>query len=123
MIVTIVGLFFYSVLSTVTNGQGPGTCETLSLSSSKLVNPCVGIVDYPYFLPAGYSNLQLEKQVLQVLNSPTIYSLSPECRAAMVELTCARVYKKCYSGINFTQPLTYNMDIYSPPYYPLPFVR
>ena len=60
---TFICLAVLAVLCSSQVQQGP-LCTILPLSPTAwLVNPCVGIVDYPYYIPAGYTNTMLAKNV------------------------------------------------------------
>ncbi len=102
-----------------------GSCQ--KLTGSRLLNPCVGVVDYDFFLPYGVSSTSLITLVNSRLNTTILPNFRMECQTRIVRLVCSNVYLKCVDGVNLTDYSTYNYDISrettATKLYGLPFLR
>lgn len=102
-------------------------CVSFSFSSTleALTSTCGNAVDYPFYLPAGYSLNFLEKTARSLLNNTGILILPNSCQVALKKQVCSNVYLKCQPGIDLTDLTTYNYKIFSDfnLNVPLPFQR
>ncbi len=100
-----------------------GTCKTLT--ASRLTNPCVGVVDYSYYVPSSTSDAALAREANIKLNSSVISSMPMDCQTRLVRYVCATIYLKCKSGVTLSDETTYNYDMYSPMgvTYGVPYLR
>lgn len=88
---------------------GSGQCVTLPVSTpARLVNPCVGAVNYAYYLPPGVSRLDLEVRARNALNNTLLLQMSSQCIQSVVQFTCAKIYLKCAPNVDLANTSTYN---------------
>ena len=80
----------------------PDTCETYSttLDDGVSLGFCAGLVNYPYFLPGGKTQGDLEMTIAeQLLSNPStasFYSMFPyACGATLKEAICKTVFQQC----------------------------
>lgn len=91
-----------------------GSCENLpNTAEYRLINPCAGTVNYPFFLPAGRSLKQLEINARSALNSTVLLAVGDSCGQSIISMVCAGIYLRCHAGVDFTNTSTYNTHIYS----------
>jgi hypothetical protein len=92
----------------------PGYCTTLTASAQqRTTNPCVYVVNYPFFVPNGWSLEALRTKAVSSLNNTQLLSLTPNCQGALVRYTCSLIYRKCQPGIVLNNTATYNYNIYA----------
>lgn len=110
--------------------KAAGTCHNLTQTDSeRLLNPCVYVVDYPFYLPSGYSLSDLRNAASSKLNSTVLPSLSSTCVQSIVRYVCSIAYKKCDPTTDPAVTSSYNKYIYSNDtknavtYVGLPFLR
>lgn len=73
-----------------------GYCTTLtSNAQARLMNPCVGVVDYPYYLPPGKTPADLIKAASERLTSTLLLNLNSDCTKSIVSTVCASVFWRC----------------------------
>jgi hypothetical protein len=80
---------------------------------ARLVNPCVGVVDYPFYVKPGDTLKSLETAARTLLGSLSLMQLGSTCIPNYVALTCANIYLKCVPGVDVKNPTTYDMTIYN----------
>jgi hypothetical protein len=90
---------------------GSGSCKTLS-PAGRLQNPCAGIVNYSYYVPATKSDAQLAALARATLNSTLIPSVSMSCQQHVVRYACSQIYLKCQPGLDLSNASTYNSLVY-----------
>ena len=88
---------------------------------AQLLNPCVQVVNYTYYIPRTVTDEIIESQVKTALNNALLKSLTADCQAAFVEYICTEAYVKCYDDVEIADNTTWNYGIY--PTFPLPFVK
>jgi hypothetical protein len=90
-------------------------CVSFAFSSAleALTSTCGNAVDYPFYLPAGYSLNFLEKTARSLLNNTGLLILPNSCQVALKKQVCSNVYLKCQPGIDLTNTSTYNYKIFS----------
>jgi hypothetical protein len=90
-----------------------GKCVTLPTGTfSRLENPCVGVVNYPFYLFPTVTLEMLERQASTKLNSTSLPQISSECTSRIVRYVCSQIYLRCQPNIDFTNTQTYNYAIY-----------
>lgn len=94
--------------------SGAASCATLPITAvGRLANPCVGVVNYEFYVPNGLSLAHLQKAASDALNNTQLLGLTPNCQGALVRYACSLVYRKCQPNINLADLSTYNYYIYS----------
>lgn len=91
----------------------------------RLLNPCVGVVTYPFYLFSGQSTATLQTEANYALNS-TILLQYPDFASQYIRYVCTQVYLKCYPNVDLQNVNTYNAQVYQQDlsvYYPVPFQR
>ena len=110
----------YSVGVPLTQGH----CAVLD-ASERLYNPCVGVVNYPFWVRPGGSLSAMAAKASTALSSLTMTQLSSTCVSQLVSYTCSQIYWKCNPGVaaDPTNSTLYNYQVYSNPSLGLPFQR
>jgi hypothetical protein len=96
-----------------------GQCASLpSLATAegkiaRLVNPCVGVVDYPFYVKPGDTLKSLETAARTLLGSLNLMQLGSTCIPNYIALTCANIYLKCVPNVDVANPTTYDLSTYN----------
>jgi hypothetical protein len=74
-----------------------GVCKhmTFSTVAARLNNTCSSVVNYEYFLPSGYTDVDLNSKAFSKLSDTRLAALSSGCQAAMKAYACSSIYLKC----------------------------
>ncbi|KAG5175635.1 hypothetical protein JKP88DRAFT_274514 [Tribonema minus] len=88
-----------------------------------LTQLCSGVVDYPYYLPDGYTAETLGTIALTAVSSAALSLLSATCQRDIKLLVCANVYKKCVPNIDLANYATWTPVSYNGVNSVLPFER
>lgn len=108
VVLALVGAFF------IQTAQAAASCQNLTQTASeRMLNPCVYVVTYPFYVPNGVSLSYLRNKASSSLNSTTLPNLSAGCKKSIVRYVCAQVYKKCDPSTNVSDTSTYNTYIYA----------
>lgn len=97
-----------------------GTCQTLPAAVPRTINPCVGVVTYPFYLGQSQTLAGLQAQANNLLNSSLLIQY-PDFASQYIRHVCVHVYLKCSPNVNLQNVTTYNKAIYIN--YPVPFQK
>jgi len=103
-----------------------GMCKHLDGGpSQRLNNPCVGVVNYRYFVGENVNDNILMNRVNARLNfTNAIGALSSDCQARYLAYVCSTVYLKCEDSVtDLGLTATYTNSVYSSGIYNLPFQK
>lgn len=115
--------FTFAIICCMSQLQRGPVCTTLpSSAQARLVNPCVGIVNYPYFIPAGYTNAMLATNVTTAITS-SLLGLDVSCQQHLLRYVCAKAYVRCVPGAVVSDPTTFKNYVYSAPFPKLPVMK
>ena len=92
-----------------------GSCLTLPSYSNiiPISSVCSGVIDYPFYLPNGFSLAYLNDQAKLKLNDDRLSILPSTCQMDIKKLVCSSIYLKCLPNINLQDSTTWNYHIYS----------
>jgi hypothetical protein len=102
-------------------------CVRLTASNvqADLHVPCLGLVDYPFYLPSVLILESLNSLAYNKLNNIAFSVLPIGCQISVKKAVCSSIYLKCPSAFNELDYATYNYDIFADinASFPLPFQR
>jgi hypothetical protein len=91
-----------------------GQCISLPATAEyRLVNPCAGVVNYPFYLAPGESLTTLATKAKNALNHTALQQLPSTCLSNVVSLQCSKIYLKCKSDVVISDKTTYNFALYA----------
>ena len=128
-ILSFVAVLLLAALTSVTGTASfftGGMCKHLDGGpSQRLNNPCVGVVNYRYFVGENVNDNILMNRVNARLNfTNAIGALSSDCQARYLAFVCASVYLKCEDSVtDLGLTSTYTNSVYSSGAYNLPFQK
>jgi hypothetical protein len=102
-----------------------GQCVSFPANALRLVNPCVGVVTYPFYVAQGDSVYSMQTQANEALSSPILLQY-PDFASHYIQYVCTKIYLKCNPNINLQNSSTYNTEIYQHDLgvkYAIPFQR
>lgn len=117
MILSVAFIFFVVFVHGIVVDATPakfsnGQCVSLPSSSlARFSNPCVKVVDYPFYLFQGQQLDTLQNKANSVLNN-TFLLQDTTFAAKYVSYVCASIYLKCSAGVDVQDVATYDPHIY-----------
>jgi hypothetical protein len=91
-----------------------GQCISLPATAEyRLINPCSGVVNYPFYLPPGETLNTLTTKAKNALNNTALQQLPSTCLSNVVSLQCSKIYLKCKTDVVISDTSTYNNALYA----------
>mmetsp|Transcript_34278 Transcript_34278/g.47090 ORF Transcript_34278/g.47090 Transcript_34278/m.47090 type:complete len:711 (+) Transcript_34278:39-2171(+) len=92
--------------------QVHSVCEVMNTAKySALINPCIPVVNYPFYIPPNVlkaaelrnvdAQLIMQTMAHNALNATGLKIFSPACQQSLRAFTCASIYLACYNGLNY----------------------
>lgn len=100
-----------TVVSGSSSKFSSGQCVSFPTNALRLINPCVGVVNYPFYVAQDQSLLTMQTEANDALSSPILLQY-PDFASHYIQYICTKIYLKCYPAINLQDTSTFNTQIY-----------